>query len=216
MLLHAKNISQSVPNVVIHTPDTDVFVTAIAASPELPTNLFIRTGNKGKAQIISIEKVKQSLSLQYDVNDMELGAKSILSLHAFTGCDTTSAFCSKGKVKPLNIFLKSSHYINTFANIGVDESLGDNTLNVLQQFVCDLYGHKGDNTNTLRYRLYSSKQGRLEAKNIPPCLDSLKLHAARATYQSFVWRNCLIAKPEIPSPLDHGSEMNENEQISIK
>ena len=189
MLLHAKNISQSVPNVVIHTPDTDVFVTAIAASPELPTNLFIRTGNKGKAHIISIEKVKQSLSLQYDVNDMELGAKSILSLHAFTGCDTTSAFCSKGKVKPLNIFLKRSHYINTFANIGVDESLGDNTLNVLQQFVCDLYDHKGDNTNTLRYRLYSSKQGRLEAKNIPPCLDSLKLHAARATYQSFVWRN---------------------------
>ena len=201
MLLHAKNISQSVPNVVIHTPDTDV--------------LFIRTGNKGKAQIISIEKVKQSLSLQY-VNDMELGAKSILSLHAFTGCDTTSAFCSKGKVKPLNIFLKSSRYINTFANIGVEESLGDNTLNVLQQFVCDLYGHKGDNTNTLRYRLYSSKQGRLEAKNIPPCLGSLKLHAARATYQSFVWRNCLIAKPEIPSPLDHGWEMNENEPISIK
>ena len=27
---------------------------------------------------------------------------------------------------------------------------------------------------------------------------------------------CLIAKPEIPSPLDHGWEMNENETISIK
>ena len=126
---------------------------------------------------------------------MELAARSILSLHAFTGCNNTSAFCGKGKVKPLNILLKSSHYMNTFANIGVDASLGDDALNVLQQFVCDLYGHKGDNTNTLSYRLYSSKQGRLEAKNIPPCLDSLKLHA------------------HFPSPLDHGWEMNENEPI---
>ena len=95
---------------------------------------------------------------------MELAAKSILSLHAFTGCDTTSALCGKGKVKPLNILLKSSHNVNTFANIGVDASLGDDTLNVLQQFVCDLYGHKGDNTNTLRYRFYSRKQRRLKAK----------------------------------------------------
>ena len=152
MLLHAKHISRSVPNIVIHTPDTDVFLIAIAASTELPTNLFIRTGNKGKARITFIEKVKQSLSLQYDVNDMELAAKSILSFHAFTECDTTSAFCGKGKVKPLNILLKSSYYINIFSNIGVDASLGDDALNVLQQFVCDLYGHKGDNTNTLSYR----------------------------------------------------------------
>ena len=66
---------------------------------------------------------------------MELAAKSILRLHAFTGCDTTSAFCGKEKLKPLNILLKNSHYINTFANIGVDASLVDDTSNVLQQFV---------------------------------------------------------------------------------
>ena len=95
---------------------------------------------------------------------MELTAKSI---HAFTGCDTTSAFCDRG-------------------------------------IVCDLYGYKGESSSTLRYRLYSSKQGRLEAKNIPPCFDNLRLHSSRAIYQSFVWRNCLIAKPEIPSPLDNG------------
>ena len=66
---------------------------------------------------------------------MELAAKSILRLHAFTGCDTTSAFCGKEKLKPLNILLKNSHYINTFANIGVDASLADDASNVLQQFV---------------------------------------------------------------------------------
>ena len=40
-----------------------IIIIIIAASTELPTNLFIRTGNKGKARIISIEKIKQYLSL---------------------------------------------------------------------------------------------------------------------------------------------------------
>ena len=110
-----------------------------------------------------------------------MAAKSILSLHVFTGSDTTNNFCGKGKVKPLKILLRKSHHINTFPKIGLEPHLEDDELNVLQQFVCDIYGHKADNTNTLRYRLYSSKQGRLEAKNIPPCLASLKLHASRAT-----------------------------------
>ena len=61
MILHVKHISLSVPNVVIRTPRTDVFVIALAASTELPTNLFIPTVSKGQARIISIEKVKQLL-----------------------------------------------------------------------------------------------------------------------------------------------------------
>ena len=56
----------------------------------------------------------------------------------------------------------------------------------------------------------------LEAKNIPPCLDSLRLHTSRATWQSFVWINYMTTKPEIPSPLVNGWEMKEDESISIK
>ena len=119
-------------------------------------------------------------------------------------------------MKPLNIILKSRLYIVTFAIIGVDASLRDDAFDVLQQFVCDLCGQKRKSTNTLRYRLYSSKQGRLEAKIIPSCLDSLRLHVSRATYQLFVWRSCLIAKPEIPSPLDYRWETKDDESISVK
>ena len=35
-----------------------------------------------------------------------MAAKAILGLHAFIGYDTVSAFCGKGKVKPLKILLK--------------------------------------------------------------------------------------------------------------
>ena len=77
-------------------------------------------------QIISIEKVKESLYLQCDVSNLELVAKSILGLHTFTGCDTTSPFWDKGKVKPPKIPLKSRRYNVKFANTDVSTSLRDN------------------------------------------------------------------------------------------
>ena len=64
-----------------------------------------------------------------------MAAKAMLSLHAFTGYDTTSAFCSKGKVKPLKILHKSIRYLVVFVNIGVDASLGGDVLNVLQHLL---------------------------------------------------------------------------------
>lgn len=54
MLLNVNHINPSIPNVVIYTPNTDVFVVQLAASTELSTNLFIRTGSKGQAQVISV------------------------------------------------------------------------------------------------------------------------------------------------------------------
>ena len=32
----------------------------------------------------------------------------------------------------------------------------------------------------------------------PPCSDSLRMHAERATYQVYIWRNCLESHPDIP------------------
>ena len=48
ILLHANHICQSTETVVIHTPDTDVLLIAIAASGQIPGSLFIRTGTKTK------------------------------------------------------------------------------------------------------------------------------------------------------------------------
>lgn len=128
-------------NVVMQTPETDMFVTTIAASNQLPTNLCIWTNIKGQAYIISNKRARQSVCLQYDVNNMKLAAKSILGSHAFTECDTTSAFCSRCKVKPSKILLRSRVYFFKFANISVSASHGDDELSVFQRFVFDLYGH---------------------------------------------------------------------------
>ena len=72
MLLHVQYICQSTENVLIHTPDTDVLLIAIAASIQISGNLFIRTGTGSNTQIISIENVKQSMMLRYNLQDTEM------------------------------------------------------------------------------------------------------------------------------------------------
>ena len=154
--------------------------------------------------------------LRYNLQDTEMLSKSLLSLHAFSGCDTVSAFCGKGKVKPLKIMAKNPTYIEQFAAIGNSSAISEEQMKVLQEFICDMYCHKGDSTNLLRYKLYSSRQGKLEAKSIPPCKDSLQLHSARAAYQTYIWRTCLTAKPEIPKLIGSGWELDEHQSIFIK
>ena len=216
MLLHAKHLSETYARVVIHTPDTDVLLIAISVSSDIPASLFILTGTKTNVRIISIDKVKRSLQIVYNMGDINVAAKSLVALHAFSGCDTVSAFSGKGKVKPLKLLMKNNNYIDTFAQIGTVPTLSDVHLKELEKFVCDLYGRKDGDTNTVRYKIYSSRQGKLEAKSIPPCHDSLKFHAYRATYQAFIWRNCLVAKPDVPSPVGFGWELDEEQNLSIK
>ena len=190
---------------------------AIAAYGQIPGNLFIRTATKNKARIISIDKMKQSL-IRYDLQniDIQLLLKSLISLHALTGCDTSGSFSGRGKVKTFKVMLKNQSHIEEFSAFGHVPTVSDQQLEWIQAFVCDVYGHKGKDVNLLRYKLYSSRQGKLEAHSIPPCLDSFHLHSRRAACQTFVWRNCLIAKPDIPSPIGNGWELGENESISIK
>ena len=48
--------------------------------------------------------------------------KSLLAFHAFTGCDYTSAFVRKGKVKPFAKLVKSKEAQRVLAKFTSDES----------------------------------------------------------------------------------------------
>ena len=216
LLFHAKKISESFRRIIIYTPDTDVFLIALGVSSQISGNLFIRTGTQNKARIICLSKVKEALQIKYDLQDMDLVSKALLGLHGFTGCDTISAFSGKGKVKPLQLILKNIAYVDLFASIGGEPELSEDLFRVVQKFICVLYGHKEDNTNIVRYKLYAAKQGRLDPKSIPPCSDSLRMHAARATYQVYIWRNCLESHPDIPSPVGFGWDQNDSGDFIIK
>ena len=57
--------------------------------------------------------------------------------------------------------LKKQEYINDFFEMGDDPDISD------------IYQYKGNRVKLLSYKLYSSRQRKLEAKSIPPYFDSL-------------------------------------------
>ena len=85
--------------------------------------------------------------LRYDLQDTELLSKSLLSFYEFTGCDTAKEFCRKRKLKPLKVMPKNKKYINEFSEIRDGPDI-DKQLEILQIFIYDVYGHKGDRIKT--------------------------------------------------------------------
>ena len=63
-------------------------------------------------------------------------------------CDSTSCFSGKGKVRPLKLMMNNSELISVCARLGTSVYVSDHDLQVLESFVCELYGkpkHQGVN-----------------------------------------------------------------------
>ena len=163
MFLHARYaLNQLQGNIVINSPDTDVFVISLMVSEKINANINFKTGNKNKARIISINKVKEALKEKYDAVvsvGLESFTKALVSLPAFTGCDTVSAFAGLGKSKAFKITAKSVQYINLFEKLGENWHLEEKIIRGIEAFVCHLYGYSEmKDVNLLRYKLFCAKR----------------------------------------------------------
>ena len=118
LFLHAQYaVNHLQGNIIINSPDIDVFIISLMVSEKINANINFKTGNKNKARIISANKVKESLKDKYDAVvsvELECFSKALVSLHAFTGCDTVSAFAGLGKSKALKIMAKNIDYTKLF------------------------------------------------------------------------------------------------------
>lgn len=76
MLYHALNASQHA-NVVIRSPDTDVFILLLYFNSRIPCRLFFETGVKDHARILDINNISHQLG--------EDKSNALLGFHAFTG-----------------------------------------------------------------------------------------------------------------------------------
>ena len=120
---------------------------------------------------------------------------ALLGYHCFTGCDTTSCFVGRGKVKPLQIMASNAKYIECFATLGSTEHVSQNTFDQLEDFVCDMYAKKNMNhmrrtVDELRYIIYCQKGGKVSYDLLPPCRNVLYQHIRRCNHQTYVWRKC--------------------------
>ena len=64
---------------------------------------------------------------------------ALLALHAFTRCDTTSAFKGIRKVKPIKI-LEKIRFEDVFCKVGQCWNVTDDVFKGLEEFTCSMYG----------------------------------------------------------------------------
>ena len=96
-------------NIIVRSPDTDVFLLLIAFCHKFKHQLYFDTGSANKRRMIHINTLCQ---IQRDIQE------SILGLHAFTDCDVNNTFAQKGKKKPLTLLLKRPEFMSAFTELG--------------------------------------------------------------------------------------------------
>ena len=72
-------------------------------------------------------------------------SKSIPAFHAFTGCDYSLAFEGNEKIRPFELLAKDRECQNAFSRLET-EDIDEDLINVIQSYVCKLYGIKRGNS----------------------------------------------------------------------
>ncbi len=199
LLVHASHAaSEGYQGTVICSEDTDVFVMSLAFQDRIGAQLFQKCGTKNRRRIVDIQRIADSVGI--DV------CRSLIGMHAYTGCDSVSAFAGKGKARALKLLMSNSDHQETFIELGQEWNLSQELLEKLEAFTCLLYAPKASTSqvNKLRYHLFCAKKGEIESHQLPPCKDCLTNHAQRANYQAGIWRRCLESNPQVPSPVGKG------------
>ena len=100
LLFHANHAARErYQAVVIFAEDTDVFVLSLAFHDRIGVPLYQKCGNKTHSRIVNITEVAAKIRTS-------ACQALLIGMHAFTGCDTVSAFAGTGKAKSLKLLTK--------------------------------------------------------------------------------------------------------------
>ena len=195
ILLHCQHASNMYPSIIVSAEDTDVFIFCLAFQGQLGAYIFIKCGTATRTRLIDIRKITNVLGQKV--------CEALLGMHAFTGCDSVSAFSGRGKVKALKPLMDNENFQDTFRQIGEIWTLSPDILLSLEEITCNLYvSHSNIKcVNEMRYNLFRHKNSEIDSSQSPPCKDSLQLHIIRVNYQAAIWKRSLFCNPGIPSPL---------------
>ena len=217
----AQLLSERGCSVLVRASDTDVLVILIGLlgiikkrGNSVNNQVIMDCGSGNHRRLINVTNIVEGME---NIPNLAI---SMLGFHAFTGCDFTSSFYRKGKVRQLDILFKSSEYATTFADL----SNPDAELNMenIEAFVCEMYGLKQTKTiNQARYENFKKMSGKstsskplqntkkIDCALLPPCQSTLIMHAKRSRYISALWARSCRADPSAGlDPLSSGWKMD--------
>jgi hypothetical protein len=178
-------------NSAIITQDTDILVLLTALAPAEQEYLLVKP-KLGRTP----QKVFSSNYLQQQHHDVK---SYILFVHAFSGCDTTSAVYGKGKKQILKL-IENERELSNWVKIFYKLDATHNEIKIAGESIfLSLYGSKAgqDTLDSLRFKLFqkSLKKSVIKLESLPPTSDSAALHAFRTYYQVQLWSGNKL-KPE--------------------
>ena len=167
-------------HVIIVGEDIDLLVllTSLASGVE---NIHFQKSGKGELA----EVLYSTTSFKHSSQD------AIIFLHAFSGCDTTSALYGHGKKKfysALDKSLKLQEMVSVFSQ---PDTCTEKIAEVGERFLVTLYG--GDmETQTLdelRYHNFvkSAMKNKSSLTRLPPTRDAARYHSLRTYHQVQMW-----------------------------
>ena len=203
MLLHANHASQNGhQHIAIRSSDTDVEVLACYYQAVIAADITLISGTKSRSRIVSIRQVCEKLGREI--------CEVLPSLHAITGCDSVSAFATKGKKKALDIVQLNPALRQIVSSLGERLPPNEEDLKKMERFVCALYNDpRCNDVNELRYKLFC-KSKNLQSHQLPPTKGALTYHLKRANYQAFLWKHALETQTD-QAPDGHGWQMKEGQ-----
>lgn len=168
-------------------------------------NIMFHTGTGNKKRLIDVSEMSHSYSQQH--------LTALIALHAFSGCDTTSAFKGLGKVRPLKTLSRMPKFGETLARLGDTWDVPRDLVDLLNEFTCALFSRPRvrsvDELRFLRMSELCSKDDKhlahsrnVDLATFPPCGRSLEQHIRRVNYQVGIWK---VAHIDIPDACNgHG------------
>lgn len=134
----------------------------------------------------------------------------LLFLHAMTGCDTTSSFYHKGKIKEYNIFKENEQLQRPVKIFNQKNASKFEIAKAGEKFILVLYGNeKCPTLDDLRFQMYRKKistldlHSKFDLTTLPPTTAAAMQHSYRVYYQVQTWMG------EILNPTDWGWHINE-------
>ena len=179
-------------NVVVRNVNTNVVVIALGYFHQLQDKrIWVESSVQSKNNLtyISINQLFDQL--------VEPLCKALTFYHAFTGCDYTSSFNRKGKIKPFKLLQKNPELQEAFLNLSHSEGTSDDIKSIIESFVCQMYGRKKTNSvDQARLEIfvtkYKPKKGsaslnqiqakKLDSSIMPPCLKVFHQKIKRCIY----------------------------------
>ena len=206
IMVHIRHaLEHGAETVLVRTVDTDVVVILVGLFFDLVTiqpssDFWIAFGMGKNYRLYHINSICESLG--------EPRSRALPVFHAFSGCDTTSAFNGKGKKSVWRAWQAYDDATETFACLAKHPFMlldaDTDNFQKLERLTVILYDKwsASFSVNETRKLLFCYES--LSMEKLPPTQDALLQHVRRAVYQAGIWTSSTNTQQALPSPRDYG------------